>query len=104
MILREWRARARPEGADAYEAHFRAEVGSALASVEGFRGGYLARRLFGDEVELVVLTTWESLAAVRDFAGPDPVRAVIQPAARRVLSAYDDEVRHYEIVATVDAP
>lgn len=99
MTLREWRARATPDGAAAYEAHFRSEVEQTLAGVEGFRGAYLARRAVADEVELVVLTLWESLDAVRGFAGPAFEQAVVQPAAQAWLTAYDHQVPHYDVVA-----
>lgn len=101
MIAREWRARAPADGAAAYAAHFRAEVEPELNRMAGFRRGHLLRRASGEEVELVVLTLWESMDAVRAFAGPEPDRAVVLPAARRVLTTYDKHVRHYEILAEV---
>jgi heme-degrading monooxygenase HmoA len=103
MIMREWRARAGLAGVDASAAHFQTHVLPLLAGVEGFRGAYLARRNTGNEFELVVLTMWESLDAVRAFAGPDLERAVIQPAARHLLTTHDDEVHYYDILATFDA-
>jgi hypothetical protein len=41
---------------------------------------------------------WESMDAIRAFAGPRPDVAVVEPEARAVLSRYDREVRHYEVV------
>jgi len=101
MIIREWRARATPDGAAAYADHFGAEVVPELRRLAGFRGAHLLRGDTGAEVELVVLTRWATLDAVRAFAGPELDRAVVQPAARAVLSAWDDEVRHYEVLAEV---
>lgn len=103
MILREWRAHATPDGASAYEAHYRAEVEPSLARVEGFRGAYLVRRPSDDGVELVVMTLWESLESVQAFAGPRFEQAVVLPAAERVLTAYDRQARHYDVVAGVPA-
>jgi len=48
-------------------------------------------------VEIVVITRWQSLDAVRAFAGPDPERAVVAPDAVPLLSRWDSRVRHYEI-------
>jgi hypothetical protein len=38
------------------------------------------------------------MEAVRRFAGDEPERAVVEPAARAVLSDFDESVRHYEVV------
>jgi hypothetical protein len=50
-----------------------------------------------------VLTAWESMEAVRGFAGDDPERAVVEPEARAVLSDFDESVRHYELVLPRDS-
>jgi heme-degrading monooxygenase HmoA len=59
--------------------------------------GYGLRRDSADRVEFAVLTLWESLAAIRTFAGDDHETAVIPPAARRVLGGFDERVTHYEV-------
>jgi hypothetical protein len=48
-------------------------------------------------VEIVVVTWWASLDAIRAFAGADVERAVVDPEVRPLLSAWDDRVTHYEI-------
>jgi heme-degrading monooxygenase HmoA len=48
-------------------------------------------------VEFLVITRWDSLDAIRAFAGPTPEVAVVEPAARTLLSDFDDFVRHYEL-------
>jgi len=98
-VARQWRARATPAGADAYEEHFRSAVLPELERVEGWLGAQLLRRDDRDEVELVAITWFESLDAIRRFAGPDLERAVVAPEARRVLTSFEDRVRHYRIVA-----
>jgi len=103
MILREWRARATSAGAGDYAAHFETEVKPALGRISGFRRADLARRASPEEVELVVLSVWESIDAIRDFAGPDYERAVVHPYAARILTAYDETVWHYDLIASTDA-
>jgi len=58
----------------------------------------LLRRAVEGAVELVVLTLWESMEAVRKFAGKEPEKAVVEPEARAVLTSFDDSVTHFEIV------
>jgi heme-degrading monooxygenase HmoA len=98
MILRRWTARATPPGARRYERRFRDSVPPDLAGLAGPRGAYLLQRREGDHVELTVLTVGASMDAVRDFAGDDPERAVVEPRAREVLDAFDEVVTHHEVV------
>ena len=98
MIVRVWRAHASPPSADAYERHFREAVLPELERLDGFRGASLLRRDDGDAVELVAVTRWESLEAIRGFAGDDPTLAVVAPEARELLLAFDERVTHYEDV------
>jgi len=98
VIARQWRAWATPAGADAYERHYAADVVPELETIEGFAGATLLRRDAGEEVELVSITLFASMDAVRAFAGPDPERAVVHERARRLLARFDEAVTHYRVV------
>jgi len=93
-----WRAQAAVEKADEYVRHATTKVFPALRDIEGHRGAYLLRHTRGDTVELVVLTLWESMDAVRKFAGAEANRAVVEPAARAVLTSFDDFVTHFDVI------
>jgi heme-degrading monooxygenase HmoA len=97
VIGRLWHGWTAPENADAYEDLLRSEVLPGIDRVEGFRGAQLLRREAGDEVEFMTLTIFESLEAVREFAGEDYEVAVVPPEARRLLSRFDERSAHYEI-------
>lgn len=87
MIIREWRGRASEPKADAYPKHFREAVVPELRKLPGFLGAHLSRRRMGDRIEFLVLTRWQSMGAIRAFAGANVERAVVEPgaiAARRV--------------------
>ena len=98
MIIRRWSAMATPDGARNYEEHFRGWVVPELAGLAGQRGAYLLRRSVGDRFEITVLSKWDSLDAIRAFAGDDLSRAVVEPRAAEVLVSYDAEVTHHEVV------
>jgi heme-degrading monooxygenase HmoA len=98
MILREWRGRARPDKIEDYPAHFRRSVLPELRRIPGFRGATLSRRDDGGRIEYLVLTRWQSLDAVRAFAGAGLDKAVVEPGAAASLIDFDDAVRHYEII------
>jgi heme-degrading monooxygenase HmoA len=99
MIVRVWKARATSENAPAYRQHLETHVFPLLRSLSGFISADLMERIDDDEVELVVTSRWQSLKAVRQFAGDAYERAVVAPGARRVLSSFDDDVAHYEVKA-----
>ena len=97
MIVRMWRGQATAANAEAYEHFVTAKVFAALPAIEGHRGAYLLKRPVGDDVEFIAVTLWESIAAIRKFAGDTIDRAVVEPEARAVLSSFDDFVRHFEL-------
>lgn len=103
MIARLWSAQATRAQAPAYAAHMRTHVLPALRRVEGYAGAALLQRAAGDAVEIVVLTWWESLEAVRGFAGADWERAVVAEEAASLLTRFDRRVRHYDLVVGDDA-
>jgi heme-degrading monooxygenase HmoA len=96
MIIRRWRATA--DYATGYIAHFRRRVLPELLSINGFRGALVLHRKTTSETEIEVLTFWESMRAIRGFAGSDLGRSVVEPEAKRVLRRFDRRVRHFEIV------
>jgi len=99
MIARHWHGWTKPENADAYETLLRETVLPGLKQIRGYRGGYVLRDDGADEVEFVVVNLFESLEAVRQFAGPDYAIPVFEPEARRLLSRVETIARHYEVKA-----
>jgi heme-degrading monooxygenase HmoA len=98
MIIREWRCRARQSEAGKYPEYFRRELMPELRTIQGFLGGFLSQRASGEFMEFLVLTRWESLDAIRAFAGDAAENAVIDTGARATVDTYDDKVRHYEVL------
>jgi heme-degrading monooxygenase HmoA len=100
MIARSWRATATPDGARWCEEHFHTTVLPELRAVPGFCMAYLMRRAGDsdseDTVQLHVLTFWESMAAITNFASNRPQAAVVDPAAQALLLNFDQTVDHYE--------
>ena len=102
MIGRLWHGWTTPDDASRYEEHLRRETFPSLHGIEGYVDGYVLRRDSGDRVDFAVLTLWESLEAIRVFAGDDYETAVVPPAARRVLGGFDERVEHYEVAIGPD--
>ena len=97
MIARHWRGWTRAHDADAYESLLKTKVLPELQKISGYRGGYILRSNNEDECEFVVLNLFESLDAVRKFAGANYAVPVFEPEARRLLSRFDPVATHYEV-------
>ncbi len=97
MIARIWRGWTLPVTADDYQRHYASEVSDHLRAVSGFCGARLLRREDGHEVLFTSITCFTSLEAIRAFAGDDYEQAVVEEAARAVLSRWDERVSHHEI-------
>jgi len=102
MIARIWRGWTTPDNADEYERLLREEifVGIRRRHIPGFRGIRLLRRDAGSEVEFVTIMRFDSLAAVREFAGADHEAAVVPGKAKALLARFDERSQHYEVRAT----
>jgi heme-degrading monooxygenase HmoA len=98
VIARTWHATATTEDADSYREHFTHSVVPDLQQIDGYQGAYLLRHDHDGHVELQVLTLWDSLEAIRRFAGADLDSAVVEPAAQAVLATYDTTVTHHTVV------
>jgi heme-degrading monooxygenase HmoA len=99
VISRIWHGYTTPANADIYEKLLKEEifVGIRGREIEGFREIQLFRRNLGPEVEFITVMWFETLDAVRAFAGPDYEACVVPASARAVLSHFDERSQHYEV-------
>jgi heme-degrading monooxygenase HmoA len=72
-------------------------IGIHNRHIRGFKGIQLLRRNVGNEVEFVTIMLFNSLDAIREFAGEDDEAAVVPEKARAVLSHFDNRSQHYEV-------
>jgi heme-degrading monooxygenase HmoA len=97
VIARIWRGVVRADDAAAYRAYVEETGLRQYRETPGNRGAWLLQRIEGDHCEIVTLSFWESLDAVRGFAGDDPERAVFYPEDDRFLVERDTRVSHYDV-------
>jgi hypothetical protein len=105
MISRIWHGWTSTENADAYEALLKTEIFTGIQErhIIGYRGIQLFRRSLQGQVEFVTVMWFDSLEAVRSFAGDDYEAAVVPPKARTLLSLFDARSQHYEVKAEMRA-
>src|SRR5579872_3274762 len=97
MISRHWRALARPGEADNYIRHLTHETFPRLGGIPGFIRASILRRELAKGTEFLIVTEWESLDAIKGFAGDDPETAVVPANVQAMMLEFDPRVRHYEI-------
>jgi heme-degrading monooxygenase HmoA len=101
MIARVWRGITLAGKADAYLAYLDETGLKAYANTPGNRGVTVLRRVQGEHSEIVLISLWDSMDAVRAFAGENPERSVYFPEDSAYLLEMEPLVRHYEVAQQI---
>ncbi len=109
MIARIWRGITLADKADAYIAYLHDTGLKDYAATPGNRGVNVLRRLQGEHCEIMLISLWDSMDAVRAFAGENADRSVYYPDDENYLLEMEPLVRHYDVTdqivpAPADAP
>lgn len=97
MIMRVWTGAVRNTDAAEYAAYIQATGFGAYGETPGNRGAWLLRRSADSVTEFIALSMWDSLAAVRAFAGDAPEKEILYPEDERYLIDGTSSVHHYEV-------
>jgi len=97
MICRYWRGWVREANLAAFERLLRSNVLPGIR-VKGYRGAYVMHREFAGTMEVATITLWDSLEAVKEFAGDNYETAVVSDESKALLMNYDRVCVHYETV------
>ena len=103
MISRHWKGIVKREQAERYVAHLRSDTFPKLAVLAGFLRASILRRELTIGTEFQVITVWESLEAIRAFAGDDVEAAVVPPEAEAMMVEFDRRADHYQIAYSFEA-
>ena len=99
MIGRVWRGWTTHADADIFEAYVRNELWPSIfaRNINGFRKATCLRLARPGQTEFQTLMQFDSIDAVREFAGDDYYKAVVPPEARKLLRRFDNRAEHFEI-------
>ena len=100
MISRHWTGICRRDRADAYIHHLRSETFPVLTTIAGFVRASILKRDVEGGIEFQIITVWESLEAIKSFAGEDTEVAVVPLVAQTMMVEFDARALHYEVVHT----
>jgi hypothetical protein len=105
VIARLWHGWTTPENADAYQAYVTGEVlpGIERAIESGYHGAYVFRREVEDGFEFATLLLFDSVDAIKQFAGDEYERSYVPPRAQRLLSRYEPTAAHFDLVLEPEA-
>ena len=106
MISRIWRGWTSKDNANAYDVLLRTEIfpGILDRNIIGLRRLELFRVPDGDDVEFMTVMWFETMAAIKAFAGEDYEAAVVPEKARALLKRFDERSRHYNVRDVRDIP
>lgn len=104
MIARIWRGITDADKADAYLAHVRATADPAVLEQPGLIESWTLRRVQGDKCEFQLITLWESVEAMRAWAGEHPEQSVYYDSDDRFLLDMEPLVRVYEVADRKSGP
>jgi heme-degrading monooxygenase HmoA len=85
MIARIWRGVVELADAEVYADYIRETGFAEYGRTPGNRGAWMLRRDTGDRTEFITLSLWETIDAIRAFAGDNIEAAVLYPEDERFL-------------------
>jgi heme-degrading monooxygenase HmoA len=103
MIARIWHGVTAVRHADDYLAYLQATGLEHTRATPGNRGVQILRRVVDGQAEFLFTSFWDSLEAIRAFAGPDIDQAVYYPEDTRFLLELEPGVQHYEVFSFDEA-
>jgi heme-degrading monooxygenase HmoA len=97
MIARIWSGAVRTTDADEYATYIRETGFAEYGRTAGNRGAWLLRRDDKGTTEFITLSLWDSIDAIRAFAGEDIEAAVLYPEDQRYLIGGESRTAHYDV-------
>ena len=98
MVVRMWHGRVPAAKAKAYREFVNHRAIPDYRSVPGNLSALILERAEGEVTHFVTLTLWDSIDAIRLFAGDDIEQAKYYPEDREFLLEYEPRVVHYKVV------
>ena len=102
MIERHWKCITKPQNCDEYLQHLVDETFPHLSTIDGFKGSSILKRTTESGIEFLIITEWESMEAIKKFAGENPESAVVPPKVQNMMITFDRTVDHYTVVRNYD--
>ncbi len=99
MIARIWHGITKAEDCEEYTLFMKSEAIPDYKKTEGFIKLSFLKRIEGDVAHFNLITYWENLAVIKNFAGEDYEIAKYYPKDKEFLLEFEEKVIHYEVFA-----
>lgn len=97
MIARMWHGMVPLAKSDEYLHLMRTVAVPDYKSTPGNLGAWAMRRVVGDVAHFEMLTLWQSIEMISNFAGPNPEIAKYYEFDKNFLLEFEPTARHFEI-------
>jgi heme-degrading monooxygenase HmoA len=97
MIARTWHGVVRSENAETYTEYLNKTGVPDYRNTPGNKGVYVLCSREGDQTHYLLLTLWDSIAAIKRFAGEDYEKARYYPEDEKFLLELEPHVTHYDV-------
>lgn len=103
MIARIWRGVTRAEQADSYYDYLERTGLKEYRETPGNRGVWVLRQVQDGKATFLLISLWDSLDAIRRFAGDDITTSVYYPEDHEFLLELEPKVAHYDVLNAAEA-
>ncbi|MBT1696203.1 antibiotic biosynthesis monooxygenase [Fulvivirgaceae bacterium PWU4] len=97
MVSRHWMGLAHRDRANEYVLHLQHDTFRKIKSINGFKAAHILKREVDEGTEFLIITEWENIDAIKEFAGANFDVAVVPQLVQEIMIRYDDKVRHYDV-------
>ncbi|WP_394974479.1 antibiotic biosynthesis monooxygenase [uncultured Croceitalea sp.] len=99
MIARIWQGKTSAKNFDDYTAFLKKVAVPDYNKTDGFVSLTFLKRLENNEGHFTLITFWENLAVIKNFAGEDFEKAKYYPEDDNYLLEFEEKVVHYDVFA-----
>ena len=99
MIARIWHGRTKIENFEEYTEFMKSRAIPDYQNTEGFVKLTFLRKVDGNVGHFKLITFWENLEVIKNFAGEDFEKAKYYPEDAKYLLEFEEKVTHYEVFA-----
>ena len=100
MIERHWKGIAKLEEAENYIRHLQTKTFPHVSGLTGFIKATILQRPVDKGVEFLIVTSWDSIESIKQFAGEQVEVANVPREAQEMMVEYDPYARHYLVTET----
>lgn len=99
MIARIWKGRTRVEDAEKYTEFMKSRAVPDYKSTDGFVKLTFLKRTDDNYAYFDLITFWENMEVIKNFAGNDVEKAKYYPEDKDFLIDFPEKVTHFEVFA-----